>query len=354
MNLELVTNAVVSETAGEELLQALDAKISGWLSDQRIDKDELAEILAIEESLRGVIEEKLLEHQGKGTNLVEIFPGSPYVVLGWLLLANLVLMDGITLRPFRASDESRTLVNSAAAKFVVRELSPFPALNEFTTAKSFAALVFLGFIGNDDELNDHLDTVANVEPVFGETVRDFALEMSDTFAELVENDQRLTMPEYFEILEEAAPKDYNKHYRTIPPTFLDQKYIANMWVTDYDLKQVHLVFGESKMSLSHEKSGTRYLNMEDVRGIVIGSLTERMHTGFSYTDYHKWTIDIYANSGAVYQYTVLLSTDNRDANERREALTRTFNAIDPYYPVTSSGNHSVSESGYRTTMSYWF
>lgn len=257
MNLALIEISITSEAAGEELLQALENQIAEWFSDQQIDDDELVEIMRIEKALRGVIEGKLQEHQGKEPQLVVLFPGSPYIVLGWLLIANLVLMDGVTLRPFRASVESRVLVQSSAAKFVVRELSKFPDLHEFTTAKSFAALIFLGFVGDDDEMNDHIDTVEDVDPIFGESVRDFTLEMIDTFLDLVENDQRLDMSEYFGMLENASAKDFAKHYRTIPPTFLDQKYIANLWVSDYDFKTVHLVFGEDSLSLSHEKSGTR-------------------------------------------------------------------------------------------------
>ena len=81
---------------------------------------------------------------------------------------------------------------------------------------------------------------------------------------------------------------------------------------------------------------------------------ERMHTGFTHTDYHKWTIDIYTETGAIYEYSHLLGTDNQDLNSQREYVTSVLNAVGDYYPVTASGNHSVSESGYRTTMSYWF
>lgn len=354
MNLELIDGAVESEEAGSSLLQALDQQITVWMSDQTIDETELAEMLAALAELGRVIESKLEEHQGKGEGMLKIFPGSPFVVISWLLLANLILMDGIKLRPLRISDESRQIASTRANKFVLRELAAFSELSSYTTAKSLSFLLLFGFIHELEEADELVSVIQTVNPAFGNSVNEFAVEMGETYSELVAHNSMPSLAEYFAELEQSIPKVYAKHYRVIPSTYEDQKYLANVWAQDHDLNRVHLVFGDSVMSMSNEKKGTQYANQVDVTGISIGSLTHRVHQGFSHTDEHRWTIDIYTKKGSVHQFTVLLGIDNKDTNPKRETLTEAFHAIEGYYPVTSSGRHSVGESGYQTTMTQWF
>ena len=352
MDLELITNTLASDESGEEFLQALDARILDWLSDDRLDAAEMEAILSTEKALRSVIETRLVIHDGQVSKMVEEFPGSPYVVMSWVRLANLVFMNGVTLNPLNISDEARAFIGHRAAIFVMHVLIGLQDLESYTTAKAVASLIYLK--SDKSDVAELVKKIQANDPDFADRVWNFVLELDESYAEFVQNEQLLTMTEYFNEILEPRSKTYKRLSKGASADFMDQRYLASMLVTDYDLNGVHLLFGNQSLLIANEKRGFTTVRRDQVRGIVLGTRTERMHTGFSHTDYHKWTIDIHTSSGSVHQFTATLGTNNEDLNPRRETLTRDLGKIEKFYPVTSSGRHSVGEGGYRTTMSYWF
>jgi len=350
-----VEEALASAESGEEFIQGIETKINEWLADREIDDRELKEILEIEAAVRAGIEEHLLEFQGNPKAAGEKYPGHELLILSWFHLAGLVLLKGVNLNPFSAERYAGELILSPAARYAVRELAAYGGLSDYIVAQSLAALLFMGFSKDIDLLNDLLDEIEDHEPAYGEKVRDTVLAIEDSVNGVSRQNPSLSpVSEYLAAVEEVNRKDFDRHYRGITSNFIDEGFVSSLWVSDSSDKSVGLIFSDKNIAIAHSKNGVRYVPIKTVRAIVVGSSTERMHTGFTHTDYHKWTIDIYTETGAIYEYSHLLGTDNQDLNSQREYVTSVLNAVGDYYPVTASGNHSVSESGYRTTMSYWF
>lgn len=354
MNVEMIDKALSSTDDGQALLLSIDDSVAAWMADSALDGDELKELLAFEAHSRHLIESEVIPESEKGANVYDTFPGATHVMLGWLHLVDLVLSLEVQLKPFKVSDTAKSIIGTPASHFVMRKLANFPYLYESAGFKTSAALIYLG-MSDVEEVNHLLDVMTETNQEYGDEVGWCVGDMEDAIHGVGgKGPALLPMHEFLKMMEESQSKDYHKHYRSVPQTLLDQGFVSATWATDLDLKMVHLLFGENTVSISHEKTGTRYIRREDVSAIVLGSATERQHSGFSHTDYHKWTMDIYTHSGAIHHYRMTLSSGNKDANPQRERLTKVFNEVGKYYPVTSSGHHSVSESGYQTTMSYWF
>lgn len=350
-----IEKALASAEAGEEFIVGIESKINRWLADRKIDEQELKEILEIESAVRAGIEDHLLEFRGNPKAASEKYPGHELLILSWFHLAGLVLLEGVNLNPFSAERYAGELILSPAAKYAVRELAAYGGLSDYIVAQSLAALLYMGFSEDIDTLNDLMDEIEDHEPAYGEKVRDTVLAIEDSVNGVDRQDPNLDRVSVFlDAVQEANPKDFERHYRAITSNFVDEGFVSALWVTDANNKTAGMIFSDKNIAIAHSKTGVRYVPLNSVRAIVVGSSTERMHSGFSHTDYHKWTIDIYTETGAVYEYSHLLGTDNQDLNSKREYLTSVLNAVGDYYPVTASGNHTVSESGYRTTMSYWF
>ena len=350
-----IEKALESAEAGEEFIVGIEKKINGWLADRKIDEQELKEILEIETAVRAGIEEHLLEFRGHPKAASEAHPGHELLILSWFHLAGLILLEGVNLNPFSAERYAGELITSPAAKYAVRELDAYGGLSDYIVAQSLAALLYMGFSEDIDTLNDLMDEIEEHEPAYGEKVRDTVLAIEDSVNGVDRQSPNLDRVSVFlDAVQKANPKDYDRHYRAITSNFVEEGFVSALWVTDANNKTAGLIFSDRNIAIAHSKAGVRYVPINTVRAIVVGSSTERMHSGFSHTDYHKWTIDIYTETGAIYEYSHLLGTDNQDLNNQREYLTSVLNSVGDYYPVTASGNHSVSESGYRTTMSYWF
>lgn len=354
MNVELIDKSLVSKDEGHALLLAIDESVAAWMADSALDGDELKEVLALEVHARKLIESTVIPESEKGSNVYEIYPGAMHLMLGWLHLVDLVISLEVSLKPFKVSETADSIIGTPASHFVMRRLANFPYLYESAGFKTSAALLYLG-MSDVEEVNHLIDVMTETNQEYGDEVGWCVGDMEDAIhGGPGKAPGLLPVHEFLKMMEESQTSDYHKHYRSVPQTLLDQGFVSATWATDLDLKMVHLLFAENTISISHEKTGTRYIRREDVSAIVLGSATERQHSGFSHTDYHKWTLDIYTHSGAIYHYRMTLSSGNKDANPQRERLTKVFNEVGKYYPVTSSGHHSVSESGYQTTMTYWF
>lgn len=354
MNVELIDKSLISKDEGHALLLAIDESVAAWMADSALDGDELKEVLALEAHARKLIESTVIPESEKGSNVYEIYPGAMHLMLGWLHLVDLVISLEVSLKPFKVSETADSIIGTPASHFVMRRLANFPYLYESAGFKTSAALLYLG-MSDVEEVNHLIDVMTETNQEYGDEVGWCVGDMEDAIhGGPGKAPGLLPVHEFLKMMEESQTSDYHKHYRSVPQTLLDQGFVSATWATDLDLKMVHLLFAENTISISHVKTGTRYIRREDVSAIVLGSATERQHSGFSHTDYHKWTLDIYTHSGAIYHYRMTLSSGNKDANPQRERLTKVFNEVGKYYPVTSSGHHSVSESGYQTTMTYWF
>lgn len=354
MNAELIEKAITSAEDGHALLVALDESVAAWLADSSLDGEELKEVLVLEALARHQIESQLIIDFSEGSDIFERFPGGVHLMLGWLHLIDLVLSIEVHLSPFRVSEKALALIGTPTSRFVMRGVAGVPELNEIAGFKTVAALLLLG-TPDVEEVKHLLDVMIEANQEYGVQVAWCVGEMEDAIQGVEGKAPALArVEEFLKVMEEGIPKDYNKYYKNVPQSLLGQGYVSSTWATDLDFRGVHLLFGDEVISISHEKTGMSYVRREDVKAMVLGSATERRHSGFSHTDYHLWTLDVYSHSGAIYNFQMTLSSGNNDANPQREKLTKVFNDVGKYYPVTSSGHHAMSESGYQTTMSYWF
>jgi len=323
-----IEEAIASAESGEEFIQGIETKISEWLADRKIDERELEEILELEAAVRKGIEDHLVQFQGNPKAASEKYPGHELLTLSWFHLAGLVILEGVSTEPFEAEDYAQAIIGSPASTYAIRELAAYGVLSDYITARSLGTLLYMGFIEDIDLLNELLDEIEAHEPVFGEKVRDTALGIQDSLNGVARQNPSLSpVSEYLAAVEEVNRKDFDRHYRGITSNFIDEGFVSSLWVSDSSDKSVGLIFSDKNIAIAHSKNGVRYVPIKTVRAIVVGSSTERMHTGFTHTDYHKWTIDIYTETGAIYEYSHLLGTDNQDLNSQREYVTSVLNAV---------------------------
>lgn len=348
-----ISDALVSEDEGSELLDALGHLIEKWLEDGSIDNEEAREIHNLERELRRQVTEAVSVAGVDEEKLFEGYPGFAGVGFSWLMLAALVLSEEVEFNPLRVTEKFREVAGADCFISVLKLFAPHVNLQTWIPAHLLAAATFS--VGEIDEWRLFLDDLREHNSDFASAVVSKNLEFKEQEKQSVA--PRLSqMSSVMKNTEENDKRFFKKYFAKLNQGFLQQGYVTNFSVSDDNSKDYQLLFGDSLMAICPARGTPIYIQQDEVKSILVGSLSERVHSGYNYNDYEYWTVDIYKKSGAYWNMRVFLTSNDGDANPAREFVTSNLNKIGDYYPVASSGQHYTSETGYRTTVSYrvWY
>ena len=354
LSLEQVESALVSEEAAEEVLSYVNSQVDDWLADQVFDAKEKVELYDLEavlsQALSGVFAEFAGDIEAAGDKHAGVGP----VALSWLTIGGWVWALDLSANPPQAGVQAQQLIDSAAFRQLFTFAFPYVPIADFVLPHSLALVISLTYPTSKDWLNAS-EPLKSIHPDFYQAVNAKLTEIGEAKA-FEKRPGMAAMLDTWETSEDRGTrKFYKKYLKDLTAQFRGQKYLGDRTVQDDNGVSV-VIFGHKSLAICPERRKPVELDASEIRGISIGSLSERMHTGYTYTDYEYWTIDIFANSGAQWRVKALVSVDNEDGNPERESLTRLFASVSDFYQVVSSGRHAVSNTGYRTRVSYgvWF
>jgi hypothetical protein len=153
-----------------------------------------------------------------------------------------------------------------------------------------------------------------------------------------------------------------KHLTKYVPAALELKYITNIWgssdpthnsdaiiFTDQHLLIVGAGYGGW---LDGGTSTDVFIPVQNIDHLALGSAHHVQYSGFTSSDSNYWTVAIITTDGAVYERYISLGSGEKQINESRQRLTKTFQYLSNFFTVTVDGGHVESTDGYTTTMSY--
>lgn len=354
LSLEQVESALRSEEAAEEVLTYVNSQVDDWLADQVFDDKEKAELYDLEGVLSQALSGVFADFAGDVEAAGEKHAGLGAVALSWLTIGGWVWALDISANPPQAGVQAQRLIDSATFRQLFAFAFPYVPIADFILPHSLALVISLTYPRSKDWLNA-AEPLKNIHPDYYQAVNAKLREIGEAKAFEKRPDMSATLEGWETSEDRGTRKYYKKYLKDLSVQFRDQKYLGDRAVQDDNGVSV-VIFGHKSLAICPERGKPVELNASEIRGISIGSLSQRMHTGYSYTDYEYWTIDIFSHSGAQWRVKALISVDNQDGNPNREALTRLFASVSDFYQVVSSGRHAVSNTGYRTRVSYgvWF
>lgn len=153
-----------------------------------------------------------------------------------------------------------------------------------------------------------------------------------------------------------------KHLTKYVPAALDLKYITNLWASDEPTHNSGaMIFTDQHLLivapgyggwLDGGTSGDIFIPNQNIDHLALGSAHHVQYSGFTSSDSNFWTVAIITTDGAVYERYISLGSGEKQVNESRQRLTKTFQYLSNFFTVTVDGGHVESTDGYTTTMSY--
>jgi hypothetical protein len=348
-----------SGESSQELSAAIFALIDKWLEDGAFDEAEKLQAALIEINLRRACESAVNAFGGDIEKAIDSHPGLSPLAGVWVVLGSLVLAFDIDQRSGAIGNSAGPILTSEAYLNFLEAvgslesvpihdyLFPWVAATIISTAPDTVSARWTSIVKN----------IASAQPEFAAAV----LAKLESRSEPTSTKKLVNMAQFLASRENHSDKDHRKSYEryqaALSARFRDQGFLRFQGgFTDEHDKDVMLTFGDSAMAISFKGGQVIEIPSSEVRYISVGSKTERIHSGFSHTDYHSWTFDVVKTSGAKWRLKKLIGSDQMDLNPMREHLTSLIEAISDHYKVVASGTQEVSESGYRTRVSYgvWF
>lgn len=356
LTLNEIELAFDSEEASDKILEYVNSRVDEWLSDQVFDDSEKAELYELETVFNQALSKVFEACEGDIEAAAEKQPGVVMVALSWLTIGGWVWSLDLKANPPHAEPPAQKLIDSIPFQWVFSFAAPHVPIGDFVLPHSLALVLSLTYPNSKDWL-DAAQPLQKAHLNYSRAVNAKLKEIGEAQA----FEKRLDMSSLLDAYENSKDRDsrkyFKRYFRYLSEEFRDQKYLGQRSVQDESHGGVSLLlFGHESLAICPEKRKPVEISASNVRSLSIGTLSQRMHTGYSYTDYEYWTIDILSTSGARWRVKALISVDNKDGNPEREDLTSLFGSISDFYTVVSSGRHAVSNTGYRTRVSYgvWF
>lgn len=347
------------EYRSQELSAEVLALIDKWLEDGVFDDSEKEQAVQIELNLRHACEQAFNSSEGDLERAATNLPGLTSLAGLWVVLGSLVLAleinqqsgaVGQSAQPIISSEaflSSLKAVGSVEAVPIHDYLFPWVAASIISNSNQDVAARWTAVINN----------IAQAQPQFVSAV----LAKLEGRGRPSSVKKLGTMSDFLAGRENHRDRDHRKSYKKyhsrLSAGFRDQGFLRFQGdFSDERGKEVMLTFGDRAMAISVEGGQVVEIPSSEVRFISVGTRTERLHSGFSHADYYFWTFDIVRSSGARWRLKKLIGTGQLDSNPMREHLTALAEEISDYYKVVAAGTQEVSESGYRTRVSYgvWF
>lgn len=352
--IEALSDENLSEKLGEKILDILGS----WVEDGVFDDTEKLEAQGLEQQLREACEQAFDLARGDIDAAAERYPGLANLAIAWLAVGGWVLALNIDQDKFDLNASAKNLVDSRAfcSIFRVVGLSSNLSLQNFVLPWVVATIINVQGLAQEGWIQA-LDSIEETEPDFVRAV----IRLTGSLAQASDRARMPNMEDFLTQRETHKDKDHRKSYKdyqaNLSSNFRKQKYLQYLGGLKDDKEgEAMLTLGDESLAISFKRGATLEIPRSEVRFISVGSRTERMHTGYSHSDYYYWTFDIVRATGAQWRLKKMIGSDKADSNPMREFLTSWLGDISSHYKVVASGSQEVSESGYRTRVSYgvWF
>ena len=356
---------LASEEKSAEWAQVAINALESWREDGILDEQERIKLSMLEKAIRSGLAPALVGEDGfLNDDVFRSSPGAVNLLLTYLEVVFLALRlkSNLTFEPnLSASAEMIEVFSSGLIGVTIEAVAASnnaEVLQNFSSATLAAALHLDGrkIPGGPEHVLGRLQAAecpqepgypAEYASLVSEALKNMRLGVSPG-SPLVRD---LVQPEK---MDRHHKQEWKKFYKSLTDQTLDQACLAIIVVNDEKFNSYRLVFGNKFILICAERRSPIVITRQDVNSILIGSGFERMHAGYSHKDVERALIDIHLNSGALYRFRYTISFAGSDGNSSRVFLTKRLAEIGKYYPVASSGQHQVKESGYRTRVSYGY
>lgn len=294
LTLNEIELAFDSEEASDKIFEYVNSRVDEWLSDQVFDDSEKAELYELENLFNQALSKVFETCEGDIEAAAEKQPGVPMAALSWLTIGGWVWCLDLKANPPHAEPPAQKLIDSIAFQWVFSFAFPRVTISDFVLPHSLALVGNLSYTSMEGspwftlaerlrevDLNYYNAVLAKINEIGEAAAFERRVDMS-SMLDAYENSENRGNRKYFK-----------RRFRYLSEEFRDQKYLGERSVQDESHGGVSvLIFGHKSLAICPENKKPVEIHASNIRSLSLGTLSQRMHTGYSYTDYEYWTIDI--------------------------------------------------------------